>query len=186
MAANFQPGKVIFFKIILVPPLLGSNETSRGHPKVCLSLWFPNDYSCLYFQSPWLLQLTLCFPPKDTIFLSPVGLQLSRQTHFPSPSLLSYLHLDGCSSALASSYLSYHIQYTVLLLVSHAQQGQFPKYLFDLMRKPLSVLSSSPLRSADRVHLLVSQTIELPWTNIVPLQWLVLRWWTSFMSWSCT
>src|SRR6218665_2559782 len=63
------------------------------------------DCSCLNFQSPWLLQLTFCWPPKDTLFLSQVGLELCSQTHFPSPSLLSYLHLDDWCSALASGYL---------------------------------------------------------------------------------
>lgn len=47
------------------------------------------------------------------------------------------------------------IQYKILLLVSRTQQGMAPKYLCDLMRKPLSSLSSRPLRSSDRLDLLV-------------------------------
>src|SRR6218665_1274796 len=48
--------------------------------------------------------------------------------------------------------VTYHVQYTVLLLFCRVQHGKFPKYRFDLMRKPLSVLSYSLLRSANRVH----------------------------------
>src|SRR6218665_66205 len=70
--------------------------------------------------------------------------------------------------------VTYHVQYTVLLLVSRSQQGQLPKYFFDLMQETLSLLSSSPLRSVDRVHLLVPQTIGLSWPNIMSLQWLAL------------
>ena len=47
------------------------------------------------------------------------------------------------------------IQFKVLLLVSKTQHGLAPKYLCDLMRKPLSAISSRPLRSADRLDLLV-------------------------------
>ena len=47
------------------------------------------------------------------------------------------------------------IQFKVLLLVSKTQTGQAPKYLCDLMHKPLSAVSSRPLRSADRLDLLV-------------------------------
>ena len=47
------------------------------------------------------------------------------------------------------------IQYKVLLLVLRTQLGLAPKYLCDLMRKPLSAVSSRPLRSADRLDLLV-------------------------------
>src|SRR6218665_204483 len=46
----------------------------------------------------------------------------------------------------------------VLLLVAKSQQGLAPKYLFELMSKPLSARSSRPLRSADRSDLLV------PWS----------------------
>ena len=47
------------------------------------------------------------------------------------------------------------IQYKVLLLVLRTQLGLAPKYLCDLMRKPLSAVPSRPLRSADRLDLLV-------------------------------
>ena len=47
------------------------------------------------------------------------------------------------------------IHYKVLLLVLRTQQGLAPKYLCDLMRKPLSAVSSRPLRSADRLDLLI-------------------------------
>src|SRR6218665_1857597 len=95
--------------------------------------------------------------------------ELCLQTHFPYFSLLSYLHLDDCSGFQ-------------LLILPRSVYSPPPGFSFSirsipkvsLMQKPLSVLSSSPLWSADRVHLLVPQTIGLPWTNIVLLQWLAL------------
>src|SRR6218665_129315 len=60
--------------------------------------------------------------------------QSCSQTHFPS--LIATLIIDVLHWLPAT----YHVHYTVLLLVSHAQKGQAPKCLFDLMRKPLSVL----------------------------------------------
>src|SRR5688572_13120159 len=45
------------------------------------------------------------------------------------------------------------VKYATLLL--RTQLGLAPKYLCDLMRKPLSAVSSRPLRSADRLDLLV-------------------------------
>ena len=71
------------------------------------------------------------------------------------------------------------IQYKVLLLVLRTQQGLAPKYLCDLMRKPLSAVSSRPLRSADRLDLLVPRQ-GLPWPNTVPLpSWALLCGMTS-------
>ena len=45
------------------------------------------------------------------------------------------------------------IQYKLLLLVLRTQQGLAPKYLWDLMHKPLSGVSSRLLRSAHRLDL---------------------------------
>ena len=49
--------------------------------------------------------------------------------------------------------LSARIKYKILLLVTKSQQGLAPRYLCDLMCKPLSARSSRPLRSADRLDL---------------------------------
>src|SRR6218665_1202647 len=45
--------------------------------------------------------------------------------------------------------------FKVLLLVSKSQLGLAPSYLTDFMRKPMSSLSASPLRSTDRLDLFV-------------------------------
>ena len=50
------------------------------------------------------------------------------------------------------------IKYKILLLVSKTQLGQAPKYLCNLMHKPLSSLSSCSLRSADRLDLFVPRS----------------------------
>jgi len=90
--------------------------------------------------------------------LSPVGLKLSSQTHCPSPSPLSCLHPhDWCSSLASQILFAWGIK-SCCWLHAHAQQGQSPKYLCDLMRKPLSALSSRRLRSADRLDLLIPRT----------------------------
>src|SRR6218665_3051505 len=47
------------------------------------------------------------------------------------------------------------VRYKVLLLVAKSQQGLAPRYLCELMAKPLSARSSCPLRSADRCDLLM-------------------------------
>src|SRR6218665_3443930 len=47
------------------------------------------------------------------------------------------------------------VRYKVILLVAKSQQGLAPKYLGELMSKPPSDRSSSPLRSADRCDLLI-------------------------------
>ena len=49
-------------------------------------------------------------------------------------------------------------RYTVLLLVAKSQQGLVPKYLCELMSKPISARSSRPLCSADRCDPLVLQS----------------------------
>src|SRR6218665_3196022 len=51
------------------------------------------------------------------------------------------------------------VRCTVQLLVAKSQQGLAPKYLCELMSKPLSARSSCPLRFADRCHLFV------PWSG---------------------
>src|SRR6218665_691899 len=51
------------------------------------------------------------------------------------------------------------VRYKVLLLVAKSQQGLAPRYLCELMAKPLSARSSCPLRSADRCDLL------MPWSR---------------------
>src|SRR6218665_1182897 len=51
------------------------------------------------------------------------------------------------------------VRYKVLLLVAKSQQGLAPRYLCELMSKPLSARSSRPLRSADSCGLLV------PWSR---------------------
>ena len=48
------------------------------------------------------------------------------------------------------------VRYNVLLLVAKSLQGLAPKYLCELMSKPLSARSSRPLRSANRCDLLIS------------------------------
>src|SRR6218665_795253 len=47
------------------------------------------------------------------------------------------------------------VRYKVLVLVAKSQQGLEPRYLCELMSKPISARSSRPLRSADRYDLLV-------------------------------
>ena len=47
------------------------------------------------------------------------------------------------------------IQFKILLLVSRAHQGRAPKYLCDLIRKPVSAISLHSLRSSDRFDLFV-------------------------------
>src|SRR6218665_1551508 len=106
----------------------------------------------------------------NTLFLSPVSLAVRLISRLPRYSLNATLMTD----VLHWLPVTYDVDYSVILLVSHAQKGQAPKCLFGLMRKPLSVLSSSALRSAERVNLLVPQTIGLPRSNIVPLQWLAI------------
>jgi len=54
--------------------------------------------------------------------------------------------------------LSARIKYKILLLVTKSQQGLAPRYLCDLMCKPLSARSSRPLRSADRLDLFVPRS----------------------------
>jgi len=51
------------------------------------------------------------------------------------------------------------VRYKVLLLVAKSKQGLAPRYLCELMSKPLSARSSRPLRSADCCDLLV------PWSR---------------------
>src|ERR1043165_7959903 len=50
------------------------------------------------------------------------------------------------------------INHKVLLLVTKSQHGLAPRYLCDLMCKPLSARSSRPLRSADRLDLFVTRS----------------------------
>src|SRR6218665_1761134 len=50
------------------------------------------------------------------------------------------------------------VRYKVLLLVAKSQQGLAPRYLCELMSKPLSARSSRLLLSADRCDL-------LPWSR---------------------
>ena len=68
------------------------------------------------------------------------------------------------------------IRYKVLLLVTKSLQGLAPKYLCDLMCKPLSARSSRPLRSADRFDLFVprsrtSLTQHRAFAIVGPLIW---------------
>src|SRR6218665_1990470 len=86
------------------------------------------------------------YAPIDTLFLSPASLAVRLISHLPRYSLIATLMTD----VLHWLPVTYDVDYTVLL-VSHTQKGQAPKCLYGLMRKPLSVLSSSPLRSAERV-----------------------------------
>ena len=68
-------------------------------------------------------------------------------------------HLSHISSYMTDVLhwlpIASRVQFKILLLVSKSQHGLAPKYLCDLMRKPLSAISSRPLRSADRLDLLV-------------------------------
>src|SRR6218665_3622205 len=123
------------------------------------------------FSTTLTIATHLCWPPIDTLFLSPVSLAVRLISRLPRYSLIATLITD----VLHWLPVTCDIDYTVLLLVSHAQKGQAPKCLFGLMRKPLSFLSSSPLRSAQCVnYLLVPQTIRLSRSKIVPLRWLAL------------
>src|SRR5688572_8005347 len=74
------------------------------------------------------------------------------------------------------------IQYKILHLVSRAYHGQAPKYLCDLLRKPVSALSLRSLRSSDRADLFVPRTRGpgQPLLNAAPLQLWVLICGTTF------
>ena len=54
--------------------------------------------------------------------------------------------------------ITLRIRYKIVLLVSKSQLGLAPKYLSDLMRKPLSATSHRLLRSMDRMDLFVPRT----------------------------
>ena len=60
--------------------------------------------------------------------------------------------------------ITLRIRYKIVLLVSKSQLGLAPKYLSDLMRKPLSATSHRLLRSMDRMDLFVPRT-----SNVVRL-----------------
>ena len=50
------------------------------------------------------------------------------------------------------------IKFKILILVSKSQRGLAPKYLADVIHRPLSVTSHRPLRSSSRLDLLVPHT----------------------------
>jgi len=54
--------------------------------------------------------------------------------------------------------LTARIQFKILFLTSRAFQGKAPRYLCDLICRPLSAASGRPLRSLDRHDLLVPRT----------------------------
>src|SRR6218665_1228907 len=71
------------------------------------------------------------------------------------------------------------VRYKVLLLVAKSQQGLAPRYLCELMSKPLSARSSRPLRSADRCDLLVPWSLTFLSQNwafavVGPALWILL------------
>src|SRR6218665_65194 len=65
------------------------------------------------------------------------------------------------------------IQYKILPLVVRTQKDEAPKYICDLMRKPLSIpsLPARPLLSADRLDLLDRRTRTALAQHRVLLQW---------------
>ena len=72
-----------------------------------------------------------------------------------------YSHISTyMTDALHWLPIASRIQYKVLLVVLRTQQGLAPKYLCNLMHKPVS---SPPLQSADQLDLLVPQS----WTGTV-------------------
>ena len=54
--------------------------------------------------------------------------------------------------------LSARIKFKILILVFKAQRGLAPKYLADVLLRPLSASSHRPLRSLNRLELLVPHT----------------------------
>src|SRR5688572_31906555 len=54
--------------------------------------------------------------------------------------------------------LSARIKFKILILVFNAQRGLAPKYLADVLLRPLSASSHRPLRSSNRLELLVPHT----------------------------
>lgn len=99
------------------------------------------------------MQLTLFCPHKDTIAISSVALnstaKLIARCHSYSYNLASMTDVQHCLPATSG------IQCKVFLLVSRAQQGNSPRYRWDLMRTPLSALSSRAFRCAYRLDGLV-------------------------------
>ena len=68
------------------------------------------------------------------------------------------------------------IRFKVLFLISRAFLGQAPRYLCDLIRRPLSAASGRPLRSLDRHDLLVPPTRTATaqyraYASVGPLLW---------------
>ena len=125
-----------------------------SHQKILFCLH--NNCSCLYLQSHWLLQFTVSWAP------NPPSSRL--RTRQPDSSLISLAFLTyqptwpmSCAGfllplAFGTKYCSWLHKFSMVLL---------QKYLCDLVQKPIwiSSLSSRPLRSADRLDLLV------PWTR---------------------
>jgi len=72
--------------------------------------------------------------------------RLPHYSHIPADYMINELHWLPILA---------RVRYKVLLPVAKSQQGVAPKYLYELMSKPLSARSSRPLRSADRCDLLV-------------------------------
>jgi len=71
-----------------------------------------------------------------------------------------YLHISACIiNELHWLPILACIRYKVLLLVAKSQQGLVPKYLCELMCKPLSAHSFQPFHSADWLDVLV------PWSH---------------------
>src|SRR6218665_482273 len=71
-----------------------------------------------------------------------------------------YSHISDCMiKELHWLPILARVRYKALLLVAKSQQGLAPRYLCELMSKPLSARSSRPLRSADRCDLIV------PWSR---------------------
>ena len=80
----------------------------------------------------------------------------------PQDSCLCYLHIsDYMINELHWLPVLARVRYKVLLVVAKSQQGLAPKYLCELMSKPLSARSSRPLRSADHCDLVPSSCTSL-------------------------
>src|SRR6218665_771135 len=78
-----------------------------------------------FLKLHWLLQFSFC-SPKVVLVLSAVGIELSSQTHCPSPSLLSYLHLhDRCSALYTGLLLAFSIKCCSWLLMLNKGKFQY-------------------------------------------------------------
>src|SRR5688572_155496 len=101
-----------------------------------------------------------------------MGAKCSCSSDFPPP---CFSHISAFMiEQLHWLPLIARIRFKVLFLISRAFLGQAPRYLCDLIRRPLSVASCRPLRSLDRHDLLVPPTATAQYrasASVGPLLW---------------